>query len=325
MKKVIIGVVVLLVLLGAGGAIAYKVMVLDKEAAETAAAPPAVATETPKPEEKKPAEPKPEEKKKDRKDRKESAADRNKPHDTDGQVDELIKAGNASLTTDPMKADQSFQEALKIARTDEQQVRAWHGRIMAAKIMGSGEIEHMAGTNMLKLATTDKMKANAYEGIAHGSVVRQNYMEAVEAYRQAGECYQKAGDYKLVCSIAVDLSRVLRRYIADFQGADQALKRAWEAVDKSGVEEKRAKYMKWSLCLEQADNCRLMGDSAGQIRWNHEAAKYNPDWKQNAAIIERSLTAPAPESGEAAGPESGEAEPAAPEEAEETSGAAEAG
>ena len=312
MKKVIIGGVVLLVLLGAGGAIAYKVMVLDKEAAETAAAPPAVETEKPKPE-KKPEEKKPEEKKKDKKDKNDSASDRNKLSDTDSQVDALIKAGNASLTTDPVKADQSFQEALKIARTDEQQVRAWHGRIMAAKIMGSGEIEQMAGTNMLKLAATDKMKANAYEGIAHGSAVRQNYPEAVEAYRKAGEHYQKAGDYKLVCSIYVDLSRVLRRYIADYQGAEQALKQAWEAVDKSGVEEKRGKYMKWSLCLEQADNCRLVGDTAGQIKWNNEAAKYNPDWKQNAAIIERSLTAPVPppaEGGETEPAENGEAEPA---------------
>ncbi len=283
MKKLIIIAGVVLVLLGAAGAIAYKILVLDKEEAETAAAP-AVTTEKPQEKEKKAED--------DSKSRKEGPADRNRLSDTDNKLDELIKEGNTLLTRDPVQADQKFQEALKIARTDEQQVRAWNGRIMAAKIQGSGEIEQMAGTNMLKLATTDKFKAGAYEAIAHGAAVRQNYMESVDAYRKAGEFYQKANDYKLVCSTNVDLSRVLRRYIADFQGSEQALKQAWDSVDKSTSDEVRRKYMRWSLCLEQADQCRLMGDVAGQIRWNHEAVKYNPDWKQNAAVIEHSLMKP---------------------------------
>ena len=270
MKQAIVIAAITLLVLAGGGAAAYFLIWQPAEGEVTAT----VATENlPKP--------KAEERKTKRDDKSNRAAD--------AKFNDLMRDGNEKLLEEPAKADQKFQEALKEAQTADQKVKAWYGRAMAAKVMENGELEYQAGQTILTIAQTTRDKANAYEAIAHGRYLRQSYGEAVSNYQQAADDYIKSGDASMACTMLVEAARILRYNMQDYSGAERILAKAGEAVDKGSVEEIREKVIKWMLCLERADNCKLAGDGAGQVFWNRAAVQYNPAWKETADWVERQV------------------------------------
>ena len=150
-------------------------------------------------------------------------------------------------------------------------------------------MEYQAGQNMLSLSPGDRDKANAYEAIAHGQKLRKNYADAISGYQQAAENYLKAGDGSIACTALVEEARILRYYRQDFSGAEKILAQAADIVEKGPVEEGREKVLKWMVCLERADNCKLAGDGAGQVFWHRAAVQYNPAWKETADWVERQV------------------------------------
>jgi len=318
-KKVIV-VVILLAVIGAGGFFGYK-MFFAVKGAEEPSAEPAVATETvpeektegkseekapkgfvdemkdkvlgmigvdspkEKAKEKKPQ--KPEEKKTEKEKKKSEQAAR---RDKEMKAEEAIKQGNQFLVSGKnAEADESFRSALENAQSNEQKYKAWRGRAMAAKMMGQGDAELSFGNAMLELAESDGDKANAHEAKGNGYENVQRYPEAVTSYQEASALYMKAGNTDMGWTTLISCAKVMRRGLNDYVGAAEVIGQAWEIVDKSTMDEVAKRDAKWMLCLEYADNCRMAGDRHGQLNWNKEAIKYNPDWKQNAAIIEREL------------------------------------
>lgn len=206
------------------------------------------------------------------------------------QAEDLIKQGNQSLLRkNYAEAGESFKNAAELAQSNEKKYRALRGRAMASKMLGQGEAECAFGKAMLEFASNDGEKANAYEAMGNGYENLQGYFDAVNAYQKASELYKAAGNTEMAWTTQVSCSKVMRRGLNDYVGASQSIGRAWEIVDKSTMEEGAKRDIKWMLCLEYADNCRLAGDRYGQLNWNREAVKYNPDWKQNAMMIEREL------------------------------------
>lgn len=280
MNRAVLIVAALVVLLLGGGAAAYFFFFQPEEGGG-AAPPPAQQQSQKAPEEKK----KPQDVKELKQDNK-AAASRQA---SNVKFEELLREGNDQLLREPMKADQLFQEALQQGTAPEQQLKALYGRVMVGKVTENAELEYQAAQGMLALAQADKDRANAHEALAHAQRLRQNYKEASLAYQQAAASYIKAGSTSIACTTLVESSRLLRRYLQDFAGAEQALAQAWEAVTKGALEDAEVKVLLWTLCLERADNCRLAGDGQGQVFWHREAVKYNPAWKPTADMVERQL------------------------------------
>lgn len=206
------------------------------------------------------------------------------------KAEDFIKQGNQSLLSgENIMADESFRNALSFAQSDEMKYKAWRGRAMAAKMMSQGEAELSAGKAMLGLSESDADKANSYEALGNGYENMQSYPEAVNAYQQAAALYQKSGNIDMAWSTLAACGKVMRRGLNDYVGASQSIGRAWEVVDKSQMDAGSKNNAKWMLCLEYADNCRMAGDRYGQINWNREAVKYNPGWKQTADMLEREI------------------------------------
>ncbi len=275
-RGLIIAILLLFIIVGSGGA-AYFLILQPAAEGEHAAASNVTAEKVPKPKEEPPAK------------KKEDRDGRHEPHKADTKFTSLMQEGNEHLLKDPLKADQTFQEALNEAATTDQKLKAWYGRAMAGKVLDNGEMEYQAGQNMLSLSPNDRDKANAHEAIAHGQKLRKNYADAIPSYQQAAEDYLKAGDVSMACTMLVEEARILRYYRQDFAGAEKSLAQASDAVEKGPVEEGREKVLKWMLCLERADNCKLAGDSAGQVFWHRAAVQYNPGWKETADWVERQV------------------------------------
>lgn len=251
MKRGITIAILLLFILAGCGAVAYFLILQPAAEGEQTATLNVTAEKTPKPK----ADPTAEKKE----DRDSHRTTRN----ADTKFTNFMREGNEHLLKEPLKADQSFQEALKEATTTDQKIKAWYGRAMVGKVLDNGDMEYQAGQNMLSLSPGDRDKANAYEAIAHGQKLRKNYADAISGYQQAAEDYLKVGDGSIACTVLVEEARILRYYRQDFSGAETILAQAADVVEKGPVEEGREKVLKWMLCLEWADNCKLSGDSAG--------------------------------------------------------------
>ena len=277
MKRGIIIAVLLLLILAGSGTAAYFLILQPASEGEQAESPKVTAEKAPKP------KPDPTARKR------EKWNDRHTIHDADTKFTNLLREGNEHLLKEPLKADQSFQEALHEATTTDQKIKAWYGRVMVGKVLDNGEMEYQAGQNMLSLSPGDRDKANAYEAIAHGQKLRKNYADAISGYQQAAENYLKAGDGSIACTALVEEARILRYYRQDFSGAEKILAQAADIVEKGPVEEGREKVLKWMVCLERADNCKLAGDGAGQVFWHRAAVQYNPAWKETADWVERQV------------------------------------
>lgn len=277
MKRGITIAILLLFILAGCGAVAYFLILQPAAEGEQTATLNVTAEKTPKPK----ADPTAEKKE----DRDSHRTTRN----ADTKFTNFMREGNEHLLKEPLKADQSFQEALKEATTTDQKIKAWYGRAMVGKVLDNGDMEYQAGQNMLSLSPGDRDKANAYEAIAHGQKLRKNYADAISGYQQAAEDYLKVGDGSIACTVLVEEARILRYYRQDFSGAEKILAQAADVVEKGPVEEGREKVLKWMLCLERADNCKLAGDSAGQVFWHRAAVQYNPAWKETADWVERQV------------------------------------
>lgn len=277
MKRIIIIAALLLFVLLGGGAAAYVLILQPVKEGETETAAKVTAEEMPKPTEK-PSE-----------EKKTTRSDNRSMRDENTKFTKILREGNERLLKEPLKADQLFQDALKEAATTDQKIKAWYGRAMAGKVLDNGEMEYQAGQSILSLSPGDRDKANAYEAIAHGQKLRKNYADAISGYQQAAADYLKAGDGSMACTMLVEEARILRYYRQDFAGAEKRLAEAASIAEKSAIEEGREKVLKWMLCLERADNCKLAGDSAGQVFWHRAAVQYNPAWKETADWVERQV------------------------------------
>ena len=209
MKRGIIIAVLLLLILAGSGTAAYFLILQPASEGEQAESPKVTAEKAPKP------KPDPTAGKR------EKWNDRHTIHDADTKFTNLLREGNEHLLKEPLKADQSFQEALHEATTTDQKIKAWYGRVMVGKVLDNGEMEYQAGQNMLSLSPGDRDKANAYEAIAHGQKLRKNYADAISGYQQAAENYLKAGDGSIACTALVEEARILRYYRQDFSGAEK--------------------------------------------------------------------------------------------------------
>ena len=318
MKK-LIGVIILLVVIGAGGLFGYKMFFAVKgeeappeetAAAETVSEEKAegkpeekvekgfvdeikdkvlgmIGADSPKEKAKEEKPKKPDAKKTEKEKKKSEQAAR---RDKEMKAEEAIKQGNQLLLSGKnAEADEAFRNAVETAQSNEQKYKAWRGRAMAAKMMGQGDAELSFGNAMLELAESDGDKANAHEAKGNGYENVQRYPEAVTSYQEASALYMKAGNTDMGWTTLVSCAKVMRRGLNDYVGAAEVIGRAWEIVDKSSMDEVAKRDAKWMLCLEYADNSRMSGDRQAQLNWNREAVKYNPDWKQNADMIEREL------------------------------------
>ncbi|MGP1584900.1 MAG: hypothetical protein ACTTH3_00140 [Schwartzia sp. (in: firmicutes)] len=277
MKQVVIIAVFSLFVLIGGGAAAYFLILQPSEEAETAAATNVATEDAVKQKTEQPPG------------KKEKRSDRRTTREENAKFTQLLQEGNEHLLKEPLKADQLFQDALKEASTTDQKSKAWYGRVMAGKVLDNGEMEYQAGQNMLSLSPEGRDKANAHEAIAHGQKLRKNYADAISGYQQAADDYLKAGDGSMACTMLVEAARILRYYRQDFPEAEKTLAQASDVVEKGPIEEGREKVLKWMLCLERADTCKLAGDGAGQIFWHRAAVKYNPAWKETADWVERQI------------------------------------
>lgn len=275
-RGIIIAVLLLFVLLG-GSAAAYFLILQPAKEGEKETTAKVTSEEMAKPA----AEPS--------KEKNGTRSDSRSMRDENTKFTKLLREGNEHLLKEPLKADHLFQDALKEAATTDQKIKAWYGRAMAGKVLDNGDMEYQAGQSMLALSPVDRDKANAHEAIAHGQKLRKNYADAISFYQQAAEDYRKAGDASIACTMLVEEARILRYYRQDFAEAEKRLAEAAEIAEKGPLEEGREKVLKWMLCLERADTCKLAGDGAGQVFWHRAAVQYNPAWKETADWVEHQV------------------------------------
>ena len=186
---------------------------------------------------------------------------------------------------DPVRAERLLQEALALARTDEQRFAAceWRAELFDGR---DNARQHAAGQAMRAAAHGPRQQAAAFHVMGRASEKTGDYRAAIAEYETAAGHYRSAGQPDMARLDFAAAARLAVEHLHDSPRGNDLWRRAWQAAESAATDGPERAAAFYDLCLDQAAFAAGRKEYAEELRWHREAARWQPSHEACAAALE---------------------------------------